>query len=135
MLPYARKATAFPAFPNFNTTHQTNELLFPACLRPDTRDPPHRITRKGRKKNTVDDEKKKILSRTSTRKHYNEHLAGGPAQRSQRRRSVVDDGETGSPPMLSAHDRDDTVERCSEVKRPAALLKLGLRRLCAYPLP
>jgi hypothetical protein len=50
---------------------------------------------------------------------------------------VVDDGEIGSPPTLSAHDKDDTVERCSEVNRPVALLKLGLRRLCAYlpPLP
>ena len=47
----------------------------------------------------------------------------------------MEEGEIGSPPRLSAHDKDDTVERCSEVNRPAALLKLGLRRLCAYPPP
>jgi len=44
---------------------------------------------------------------------------------------VVDDGDAGSPPRLSAHD-DDTVDRCSDENRPAALLKLGLRRDCAY---
>lgn len=45
----------------------------------------------------------------------------------------MDDGDTTtSPPLrLSAHD-DDTVDRCSDENRPAALLKLGLRRLCAY---
>lgn len=44
----------------------------------------------------------------------------------------MDDGDTTtSPPTLSAHD-DETVDRCSDENRPAALLKLGLRRLAAY---
>lgn len=44
----------------------------------------------------------------------------------------MDDGDTTtSPPRLSAHD-DDTVDRCSDENRPAALLKLGLRSDCAY---
>ena len=42
----------------------------------------------------------------------------------------MDDGDAGSPPRLSAHD-DDTVDRCSDENRPAALFKLGLRSDCA----
>lgn len=61
-------------------------------------------------------------------------LSSSVTHRSQRRRSVVDDGDTAdaSPPptRLSAHD-DDTVDRCSDENRPAALLKLGLRSDCA----
>lgn len=56
--------------------------------------------------------------------------------RSHRLRSVVDDGDTTtSPPTRLSAQEDDTVDRCSEENLPAALLKLGLRRLPAYPPP